>query len=328
MINITFKPIIKAYPEYAHLFSIIGNPEENDDYIKWFCQNYIQLRYDASTDVDQALFFEKDVEECSIYRCSLLNKLVFEKQMFSNEKQFCEMVEHYLSKGTYILVILNHYYIPFDERCYMRKHFNHECMVFGIDIYKGIIYIQDFFMGQYTKCEININDFWRAYIHHYDYEIFDDEKIYLFSKRAVKDIARIPFQTQKIKSQYINYLSGERSYFDNRTYGITCYERLIEELHKDKFDLRNYHLLYEHALANTIRLKFLQNYHIVTDINELQEMFDLLCRNALLNRNKLLKWTITGKIQSPQIEDFLNAQRQLEIQAINTLLDRWNECLE
>lgn len=316
--------MIKAYPEYAHLFSIIGNPEQNGDYFKWFCQNYIQLRYDASTDVDQALFFEKDVEECSIYRCSLLDKLVFEKQMFTNEKQFCEMAEHYLSKGYYILLILDHYYIPFNKRRYMRKHLNHESMIYGIDINKGIIYIQDFFMRQYTKCEININDFWRAYTHHYDYELFDDERIYLFSKRSAKDIARIPFQTQKIKSQYINYLYGERSYFDDRTYGTKCYDRLIEELHKDEYDLRNFQILYEHALSNTIRLKFLQNYNIVTDINELQEMFDLLCHNALLNRNKLLKWRMTGKFQLSQIEDFLRAQRQLEMQAISMLLDRWN----
>ena len=86
--NLIFKPIIKSYPEYAHLFSILGNPENDIDFSRWFSWNFIQLRYDTSTDVDEALFFEKDVEECTIYRCTLLDKLIFEKKCFAEKQTF------------------------------------------------------------------------------------------------------------------------------------------------------------------------------------------------------------------------------------------------
>ena len=205
--NITYKPVIKSYPEYAHLFSILGNPEKDKDFSKWFSWNFIQLRYDTSADVDEALFFEKDVEECTIYRCSLLEKLIFEKKMFKTELEFREMVSCYLNEGYYIIVILDHYYIPFDKSHYHKFHQNHECLICGIDTEKQIYLIQDFFNGTYSACEINQTDIWEAYTKHHDYDIFDDENIYLFRKKSANNISRLPFQKAKIKSQFENYFS-------------------------------------------------------------------------------------------------------------------------
>lgn len=104
--NATYKPIIKSYPEYAHLFSILGNPQNDSDFSKWFCWNFIQLRYDSAKDVDEALFFEKDVEECNIYRCSLLDKMIFEKNMFK-ENILLKLKRKYRNKINFELPNIN-----------------------------------------------------------------------------------------------------------------------------------------------------------------------------------------------------------------------------
>lgn len=318
--NATYKPIIKSYPEYAHLFSILGNPQNDSDFSKWFCWNFIQLRYDSAKDVDEALFFEKDVEECNIYRCSLLDKMIFEKNMFKENTDFQKMATHYLKLGFYIIVVLDHFYIPFDRDYYQKNHRNHECLIYGIDIENNSYLIQDFFNGSYSSCEISMSNFWKAYTNHYDYSIFDDEKIYLFKKKSSMEISRLPFQKGKIKSQFQNYLIGEISSIDDRTYGSCCYNILFDSLENKNIDFRDFSLLYEHTLANAIRIRLLFELDILSSDEELQKSFDEICNQALNLRNLLIKWKITQRLSLETAEKLLKKIQENEIQTISKFI--------
>ena len=217
-------------------------------------------------------------------------------------------------------MILDHFYIPFSQRVYQSFHQNHECLIYGIDDKKQIYYIQDFFNGSYSSCEITFLDFWKAYLNHYDYSIFDDEKIYLFKKKSVKDNMRLPFQTTKIKSQFQNYLSGEISPIDNRTYGISCYDKMIERIRSNKIDFRDFCLLYEHTLANSIRMRSLSDLGILTANLKLMDSVNMVCKNALILRNRLLKWKITNQISYQSIEKQLINIKNSEIAVLYDFL--------
>lgn len=320
-----FNPIIKSYPEYAHLFSILGDPKLDDDLSKWFCWNFIQLRYDTIEDVDEALFFEKDIEECSIYRCSLLDKLIFEKRMFQSELVFREMISHYLKLGFYIVVVLDRFYFPFEKNYYQKSHRNHESLIYGIDEQRYVYLIQDFFDNIYSSREVSFIDFWNAYLNHYDYEIFDDEKIYLFKRKPHSDTRRLPFQLNKIQLLFQNYLTGEFSCCDNRTYGVLCYDKIIDRLRINKMDFRDFYLLFEHAKSNFIRSKLLVNLNFIKPNQHLEKLFWDVYNKSLILENSIIKQKIRHRqLPFEHIEHSLLDIKEKEAEAISYILSLIN----
>lgn len=320
-----YNPMMKSYPEYSYLFTILGDPRDNINFSKWFVQNYIQLRYDSAKDVDQALFFEKDVEECNIYRCSLFYKLIQDKKYFQNSQTILSAIKGLLDQNYYITLVLDHFYLSNDSYHYQKHHLNHECLVFGYDEPNKCFQLVAFWEMKIRFISVSERDFLNAFINHQHYPIFDDTRIYAFCPQ-MKQENSLPFQRLKIRAQFQNYLLGEYSPIDERFYGIKCYEAILKNIENEPLEIRNFYVLYEHALANEIRIECLVKLGLLKNTDQILSLFSQVSTKCKIIRNKLMKEQFMQKTAIPKINSktykiLLDDIYKLEIKAIMNLLN-------
>lgn len=301
------RPFITSFPQHANLFSIISN---NPSSFPWIYNHYIQLR------INQKACHTANLDFCTgdnwemIKRCPFLD--VYSQPLSKINNTYSSIIDFIIESidlGLYVILPIDWFYINLSD-AYHKWHINHDLLCFGYDAEKEILHVADFFTNlQYnhyicTYKEIRnsyenidfsryciINSIYTLKLHlnqpyKFDVELFsvllDD---YLLSRNSNKHF-------YPVKNQ--DFLD-EQSF----SYGISIYEELVHLLtchlsSKHKIPIRPFHVLYDHKILLEHTFSYLSQEGFYLSDDSISA-FHQLVKKALVIRDKLIKYNITGK---------------------------------
>lgn len=298
-------PPITTYPAIANLFTILFGHEE--DVYPWITDHYIQLMavkdkfppylvwnfYDNGT-FNQVLPVQR-MPHIIFYREDRL----FASRFFD---KFTDYIKEAINDGYYVRTALDLYYLNCSP---CNIHNLHDGLIFGYDDVKNKIYIADFYtnnkyqFAEATYDEINLafrkseiikeSPDWHREIKLYKFQKYDYKTNFELFLTSVKDYIECKDSLIKYKFSY----AYERI-TDKLVYGLDYYDLLLKYGSDNIFDTRAFHLLYDHKVLWTLRLKYLKQQVLITEkvYSKFNPLFQELEKNSLIVRNKLLKYNL------------------------------------
>lgn len=293
-------PLIRGYQHHAYPLGIMF--AENNMFLSWFYNNYIQLIYSP----EDTCYFNFLYN--SFYNNPCLDVTVIKKEeLLPNKKNLTEYFVQKLSQGNYIFTSADEFYIP-RRVSYKNQHFPHEIMIVGFDLEKQVYYVIGYDeKWDYTVTEVDISKFEEAF-----WVIGDVGWDVLLVKRNEN---KIPvdynldlIQIAKLIDDYVNsrntvYTIATLDRLAPTRCAITsfgvnaCYEfnnylnKIIQE--NQDFDIRPFHIYWEHKKCMLMRMDYIYKNTGLSEINNLYEDYTLIEQRSLHLRNRLLKYRIT-----------------------------------
>ena len=191
---------------------------------------------------------------------------------------------------------LDHFYFSCAEFC-NKEHHMHPTFIYGYDDFKKQFFIKDFFKNKYSEKTVSYKEMNLA---------FDECKIQKSYHRIINLLKYTPLYYElnldKIIRNYTDYLNGCDTTYKYKediqygdltfSYGIRYYDVLDHQLCNKDIDIRIFHVLYDHKIIQSMRIKYLFDNNYITN-PELLEKSDLLEQKALNLRNLVLKYLIS-----------------------------------
>lgn len=321
-------PIITSWQWHATIFSILG---KNNYALQWIYSNYIQLIAFKKKDF---LFLDILPGGEAFEQCPYLSvKMIIKKDIMKYSYNILDFLISSIRKNYYIYGI-------FDESFILKKDnkFAHELMIYGYDYDTKQFFVGDFtFKNKYSYQNVFFEDIVQGFenIQNNDdflfYQKFKGNRgLYLISL----DLNEIKYKLNKeliIKNinEYISYKNIDCSQvldndIDKPILGIfSIYKALLNQIseEKNKYDIRAFHVFYDHKVLMFERIKFLIENNYIDSNHILELLFKDIMYNSLIIRNKILKFNLSSDNKIIfQIKDKLKRLELQEYKALSYLV--------
>ncbi len=330
-------PFISCYPYHANLFSVILN---NRTSLPWIFNNYVLLESPKKNDIGMRIDFYSSLlwKTCPwIYYQRISRELVNLKW-----KLVTDFVIKSISLGYYVYFNVDTFFISSYDS-YQKHHAIHDIFVFGYDDQKQMFNVADNFRsGVYSHDEISFKELIEGYSNinktkggRLDGEIDWLNGIELISYR---DKYGYNFDIDLLKCDLHDYLHSQNSrkigwarsdqFWKNECiYGIGIYDILVNYLENnirknEQYDMRPFHVLWEHKKMMVLRLEFLLDQNYIIESSGLVEEYKHIEELSLIIRNLWIKSSITknGKILNDILYK-LDELRKLEFTCIQRIIE-------
>ncbi|MCR8844344.1 BtrH N-terminal domain-containing protein [Paenibacillus sp. SC116] len=212
-----------------------------------------------------------------------------------------------LERESYVVTYVDEYYIG-NTSSYQQYHFIHDIFIYGYDLERQIYHVAIFDKNrQFSMQEVSFEQFEQAYsvdsgVHSLINSFKRLEPADYEASKFGAGLARFEFDLQLIIDTLQDYLEGKNSterlkiqqHPVEGIFGMDIYPLLQEFTTKmidgiKYFDVRPFHILWEHKMMMIARIKYLQQLgHLSADTPILAE-FEWLEKRAYAQRNKVIK---------------------------------------
>ena len=323
----TAAPPITSFPLIANMLSILWLDKEKT--LPWICDRFIQLVARNDIQFNFPLggnFYEYEV--CSdlpiFIVCPYLKQSRFERMIIDKfSPTLTDFIRFCIDNDYYLHLCLDPYHISSSQN-YNKRHFNHPTFIYGYDEEK--IYLKDFYSSGYKEYSAGYEEINTAYVSVLNNE-FETRKYYgmvsMFKYRPVE----YPFSIDKVIEDYIDYLNctdrhhmyrDDVSYgrIDGYLYGLDYYNALAYKIENCLYDVRPFHVLYDHKVLQEIRVRYMIENELINGGEEILSECVELKKLVQKLRNTFLK-EIVAESQKPNIK---LAELCLEIKQKDNLL--------
>ena len=310
VLAVELNPPIKGFTVFS--LSILAT---NELYLPWFYSQHIQL-YFAKTQI------QKGVPKIDFYRppnnrllpSPLLETRWLDRDLISivNE-DIVQFVVKYIDRDYYVQLYLNEFYMP-DRSNYNTQKNIHETLIHGYDLYDETFDIIGYNkMGQYVSSKLKFADFKKAYTK-IDYSDF--KEAYMKIKYSPNHMAKIgllkydnnrryEFDLNLVLEQIRDYIESNNTSEKFRMldapedgiYGIETYCHLIHCLleQRNNFDIRLFHILWEHKKCMLNRLIYMENKGCLDPYENLSVAYNKIEREVANLRLVMLRGILGSK---------------------------------
>ena len=252
-------PLFKSNPSYSYKILIceITRPEQVDTFV---ANSFINVFYEPNyLDLyEEDPFFERE----SIFTVNRFK--IYASNVQPDYSSFVDYINNRIEKGYFAIAHWDQYYLP-DSDYYLKKHFDEEHLVYGIDLNKKNIYAYSSAFGSPRDYIVSFKDYFFSNL------LFSESySIYHFVKFNPEFSSEL--NLVKIAKDLNDYLKSTcRFYFSinkERRYGATAIkyyiDRLNYELASDNTDITlQTCVICDHILSTQIRLKELSHANII-----------------------------------------------------------------
>ncbi|WP_338555282.1 hypothetical protein [Paenibacillus sp. KS-LC4] len=338
ILPVEVKQIIDSYWFYSDFYSIISRVDSKK---MWFINNYINL-FDIPDPNQLYTFFyngyyrDKMVE---FYDCPFIEfqRLAIDRTSSTilNNDLF-DFIKASIDGGYYVIVMIERFYIKEYEFSLKSPH---EVMINGYDdVNKKLYFCDNNANGKYsTNITCDYEAFSRAF-HLLEIEAHDfkqhlyllkplENNNYTFSLKYVKNTMKAYLLSRAHTDEYYNEALGT----PGLTFGINVYDKASDYLkylaqEEVVFDIRSFHLLYDHKKCMTMRLDYMINNKHLLDDNQILNRWRKLEADVLAVRNSILKYWLTRSPEAlyKQVEQ-LQKLKETEMVLLREVVEQLEE---
>ncbi|MFF2912682.1 hypothetical protein [Paenibacillus sp. NPDC057934] len=291
-------PCITPYQHQTSVLSILEG--HNVNYMPWFSQNFLQLRVmldEKSKPWLDFFTFQHDGFlicpwlEVEHIHLSTLQSMIGDPIFF---------LINLINLENYIYIVVDGSLISL-YNIESKSKFPHPIFIHGYDLSKEVFFVADFFESHFIFAEVPFSELREAYlnIEKEDFS-FNGAKLIKF-RESGNEFSFDINNMMVLLADYIYTRDTRRRYRSERNYMIdeglgfnNIYTRLSKDIHRNMefysaLDITSFHVFYEHKKTLSLILKYLKcEGYIKNDYN-----LDQICKNSLLLRNTLLKYSFT-----------------------------------
>lgn len=287
-------PDIYSFNIYGTIWSLIA---DNDEMESWIMNNFIQLRYVFEWD---CYFFEGHhtlISECPGISHSEIPRILVKTKW---EGSIQQLIKDSINNNLYVYLYADRFNLERTSE-YNKEHLIHEVFIYGYDEEKQIFYLADNVQnGKYVCFTSKFDEIEKGY-----WAIGESDdyytRVHLLEKRKKED-SKFPLNVEQIKLNLKYYLESipaisksfkNKSIFGMEAVAYTCktiQEALEENKIIDDFDVRRFHLFYEHKSLMIKRLCYLDKHNLIQDGNYFIEEYRFLNKKYYSLRNLVLKY--------------------------------------
>ncbi|WP_059052806.1 hypothetical protein [Paenibacillus senegalimassiliensis] len=297
------EPVITSYPVFANPLSII---QDNQQGWSWIISNFIQV---VCPKPDSLTLNFKNYSESPILCYQHIKKSLIN----SRWEDIAEFIIDSIDMNNYVYMIVDQHYLSASD-AFQRLRCPHDIFIYGYDSCKKIFNVADNMKsGKYVFSTCSFDELKNAY----NMLPKDQDTIYPFNpnegfNQSVKLLSlnahiEYKFNINYVIKSLLDYLESKltmneiHQYRESHSYGISTYADVCEyvyllEKNQVDFDIRSFHLIYEHKKLMRMRVDFLKKTNFLKDINELIEQCQKLETETLMIRNLALKYYINKKV--------------------------------
>lgn len=245
--------------------------ETKNDYMNWKASNYLQMYMKSPSEGD--IMIDYYLGPTKHYKTFFSNHFFdFIYDYLDYKKLSCkkmtEYIYHKLQETFYMIISIDHYYVPLSANYHAVNHF-HEVMIYGIDFLKRVYQIMAYGdKGNVIITEVGFKEFWKS---------LDSNQIMFVLGRLNPNYNRYEINKAIIGKRIREYLDGINSENDIAdivpgqtvmNYGIDILCHLVH--HEDDLyifcnDNRLSYALYEHKKLMLQRMEYLEANGILGD---------------------------------------------------------------
>ncbi|SFE23054.1 hypothetical protein SAMN04487969_101788 [Paenibacillus algorifonticola] len=281
------EPEISTYTSYGCLFSIMSEP-----LWPWVFNHFIQIRYAKGWKM-----FAFDNHHMLLKNCPGLSFYQLPQDMVVAKwgKSLKEVIIESIDLGYYLYIFVDRHHISLADS-YQNGHNIHDLLIYGYDSDKEMALVADNFEERFIKAECPFSELEEGYWCLPDKYDFWTEIRFLKRHTAVE----CSINMEQIAAGMENYLYSkptfdmvEEQQFD---FGFQALQRLLPDLQEinssssAQFDLRAFHLLYEHKILMEKRLAYLMEYGYMQHDQHLLDTSAVLKHHYLSLRNLVIKY--------------------------------------
>jgi len=322
-------PMITSFPTVA---AAVGICQTNLPYSeKWLASHYIQLTaFDKSlpqNEFSHIVNFLDDMgrEDLPFHDFSIMHTYKLPRELilsnFSSPTQFLTKA---IDAGYYVRGNVNMQYLSCSTE-YGKREFYHTAIFYGYD--DTDVYVGDFFRNAFSLEKASRAELDAAFAPqtpaYSDSSLFDFTRDITLYKLRTSDYS---FYLSDITDALSDYLYARDSTHKFRTssshreesavYGVDCYDMVQKNaVDNQLYDIRPFHVLYDHKLMMKFRLDFLCTHQYLRpgSAEPLQTQLYELTDKALILRNYALKVFLTGQLDRPEHQEkFTSLLRELK----------------
>jgi hypothetical protein len=301
------KPFITSYSHHTAVLSIASTDEE---YIPWFCSNYIQLcvtanpNFPADLDFFIPLKFEQNLPQCPFLDVQNIGM----DFMDIAKMDIINLIKSSINNDYYIYIVLNSYYIPHYNSD--NPMFHHSILIYGYDENNKVIHAGDFYQnGIYEFKDIRETDILNAF-KNVDIKEFWWNGLKLIKRKKTTKNYELDIECIKeLLTEYCYSIDSSKRYrsryneFVNPEYGEikfglgSVYSRLLFDLNilkeKEKgcYDARAIPVFAEHKKAMDLIIEHLISKKYLPG----NENYKGILNEAMIVRNLFIRYKITEK---------------------------------
>ncbi|MCZ1264758.1 hypothetical protein [Paenibacillus tundrae] len=306
-------PPIKTFNYLAYE---IGITLTNDESLPWFHMNYFLLCC-PKTD----LHLEDHKLGFSLLDNPFLSKIHLSKSFIQDITDPIQFITISLNHGYYVNTFVNEYFIP-NRRAYHLESYLHDILIIGYDSVEMILNVVGYnSKGQFVSDNVSYDDFRNSFI----YCTSSKEQWLDRFELIIPKKQEFQFNISFILNQIEDFLNGKNDakfkYFEvpikeRDAYGKDVYEYIISYIKENTtyWDIRFFHLLLEHKVAQLERIKFLEKKGFIKNIDELIISNEKLVETANILFNITLKFNITSAFGNNEKDKLIALIKQLEQQ--------------
>ncbi|MFR9309043.1 hypothetical protein [Hydrogeniiclostridium mannosilyticum] len=319
----TVSPVITSYPTYAAHLSLADvylDTSSKETYMNWFILQYISTVCYLDEKRRGYILFDNilggnDLPDSKIFYKEIFNGIQIQEECISFKKFLIDR----LKSGFSIFMTLNRKFILEQNTTYDD---NHETLISGYDTDKDCFYLSDFYAGRkFQKIQVDSVNVEKAfstftYLNRPDLappDIGFNTNIYTLQRYAslqdaadvtvVYDPYTLLFMLERwLGAKQIGYLA----------LGRKCYDIQAERLQEKNFDLRNFHLLYDHKIALLKSIEYLILMKKIPYVEDLLKQVKSLVDKTLILRNRLIKDRIAQRVMPENWLEQLNSIKHLD----------------
>lgn len=326
-------PMITSYPRHANLLSILENEEM---YIEWLIENYIELQSAKMKKLKLEFHIGYDVihffQFCPFVVYNRAERNIVNKAYHDIIEYLCDLI----LDNRYVYVLVDRFYVSCYPQSYQKEHHYHDIFLYGFDQEEKIFYAADFFDGKYSLKKTTFSEIKQGY------ESVKDNEDWLHGVISLQVIKTMVYNLDVNKvirnlREYIerfnpsvhneilfSYMKSD--YFD---FGINIYQTLLRYFDAEnvnfKVDLRPFHLLCDHKRILVEMVRHLIRNHYLLEKSVDFDQVTQLESNAMVIRNVLIKYNITGnKKELIRCKNLLQQLMKDEKALISILLEKIN----
>jgi len=312
------EPIISTYTSYGTLFAIT-----NDNIMPWALNNFIQIRY-----AHWWKMFAFDNHHMLLSNCPNISYFEIPQRMMALRwnSSIKDIIVDSINLNLYLYFYVDRYFLP-NYLIYQQEHVQHEILIFGYDLENGIIHFADNIKNnKFSQSVCKIEDIEKAYWEMEDNYPFLTNIRLLQANHAV--ISK--FNLQQVIIDLKKYLDSKPTIdlvvdqeFD---FGFESIDLLCDNLNSVlesgiDFDIRPFHLLYEHKLLMEKRVDYMMRNGFIPYDQDLLNKFALLTRNFYTLRNKVIKFFLSQrKGMIPAIINILKGYIEIDKELVDQLI--------
>lgn len=284
--------------------------EIRNDYMNWFCSNYIQLY--SKYPCPGLLMIDYYTGPSKSYKTYYTNQFMdFIHEYLDTTALSSKKIRDYIYKklldNYYIITDIDHFYVP-KTVGYGKGHYFHEVLIYGIDNKKHVYHVMAYGnLGIVFTFEMKFKAL---------YQSLKKDELHFILGRINLNSCMYQINTFTIKKHLEEYLAGYNCEMDvsdftvaqsEMAYGINVMKHILaneDELFLFCSDTRLSYVIYEHKRIMLERIIYLRANGFL-QCNEYEEVFEILQANLKLSeiiKNNILRNAIKYKKKSNMLK--------------------------